>query len=127
MLKIYISLTLACATLSISVVNAASVQKTDPVNEVAKIYYSGDMNTSSISRLVSVFDEINKSLDTKKIYLYINSYGGDMDAGLMASAVIKSSRIPVTTVAMSTVGSSATIMLCAAEDRRSLPDGYIYL
>ncbi|HFW5404298.1 TPA: hypothetical protein ACIBX2_004816, partial [Salmonella enterica subsp. enterica serovar Birkenhead] len=66
MLKIYISLTLACATLSISVVNAASVQKTDPVNEVAKIYYSGDMNTSSISRLVSVFDEINKSLDTKK-------------------------------------------------------------
>ncbi|MDD9665848.1 ATP-dependent Clp protease proteolytic subunit [Klebsiella pasteurii] len=55
----------------------------------------------------------------------IATVGGD--AGLMASAVIKSSRIPVTTVAMSTVGSSATIMFCAAKDRRSLPDGYIYL
>ncbi|WP_431224000.1 ATP-dependent Clp protease proteolytic subunit [Serratia sp. L9] len=127
MLKNFISPILACAVLSISVVNAASIQKSYPANEIAKIYYSGDMNTSSISRLVSVFDEINKSSDTKKIYLYINSYGGDMDAGLMASAVIKSSRIPVTTIAMSTVGSSATIMLCAAEDRRSLPDGYIYL
>lgn len=127
MLKIYISLILVYAVVSISVVNAASIQKADPANEIAKIYYSGDMNTSSISRLVSIFDEINKSSDTKKIYLYINSYGGDMDAGLMASAVIKSSRTPVTTVSMSTVGSSATIMFCAAKDRRSLPDGYIYL
>ncbi|ENZ9096380.1 MULTISPECIES: ATP-dependent Clp protease proteolytic subunit [Enterobacter] len=127
MLKIYTSLILVYASLSISVVNAASIQKAYSANEIAKIYYSGDMNTSSISRLVSVFDEINKSSDIKIIYIYINSYGGDMDAGLMASAVIKSSRIPVTTVAMSTVGSSATIMLCAADDRRSLPDGYIYL
>lgn len=127
MLKIYTSLILAYAAVSTSVVNAASIQKTDPANEIAKIYYSGGINTSSISRLVSIFDEINKSSGTKRIYLYINSYGGDMDAGLMASAVIKSSKIPVTTVAMSTVGSSATIMLCAAEDRRSLPDGYIYL
>ncbi len=127
MLKVYTSLILAYAAVSISVVNAASNQKTAPANEIAKIYYSGDMNTSSINRLVSIFDEINKSSGTKRIYLYINSYGGDMDAGLMASAVIKSSRIPVTTVAMSTVGSSATIMLCAAEDRRSLPSGYIYL
>ncbi|MFA1240835.1 ATP-dependent Clp protease proteolytic subunit [Serratia odorifera] len=127
MLKIYTSLILAYAAVSISVVNAASIQKTDPTNEIAKIYCSGGINTSSISRLVSIFDEINKNSGTKRIYLYINSYGGDMDAGLMASAVIKSSKIPVTTVAMSTVGSSATIMLCAAEDRRSLPDGYIYL
>ncbi|MDD9665847.1 hypothetical protein [Klebsiella pasteurii] len=76
MLKIYISLILVYAVVSISVVNAASIQKADPANEIAKIYYSGDMNTSSISRLVSIFDEINKSSDTKKIYLYINSYGG---------------------------------------------------
>ncbi|EAW8185415.1 peptidase S14 [Salmonella enterica] len=127
MLKIYTSLILAYVVVPISVVNAASIQKAAPANEIAKIYYSGDMNTSSISRLVSIFDEINKNANIKRIYLYINSYGGDMDAGLMASAVIKSSKIPVTTVAMSTVGSSATIMLCAAKDRRSLPNGYIYL
>lgn len=61
---------MAYATLSISVVNAASIQKAGPDNEIAKIYYSGDMNTSSISRLVSIFDEINKSSDTKK-FIYI--------------------------------------------------------
>ncbi|HFJ4499391.1 TPA: peptidase S14, partial [Salmonella enterica] len=65
MLRICISLILAYAVVSISVVNAASVQKADPANEIAKIYYSGDMNISSISRLVSVFDEINKSSDIK--------------------------------------------------------------
>lgn len=76
MLKIYTSLILVYASLSISVVNAASIQKAYSANEIAKIYYSGDMNTSSISRLVSVFDEINKSSDIKIIYIYINSYGG---------------------------------------------------
>ena len=127
MLKILTSVILACAAMPVSVVNAVSIQKEEPRSEIAKIYYSSEMSISSINRLVSIFDEVNKSYNVKRIYLYINSYGGDMDAGLMASAAIKSSRIPVTTVAMSTVGSSATIMLCAAKDRRSLPDGYIYI
>ncbi|MFZ4833822.1 ATP-dependent Clp protease proteolytic subunit [Rouxiella sp. Mn2063] len=96
-------------------------------DRVAKIYYTGDMQTSTVIKLVSVIDEINKNNNVDNIYLYINSYGGDMDAGLMASAAIKSSKIPVTAIAMSTVGSSATIMFCAAKDRRSLPDGSIYL
>lgn len=127
MLKIYKLLIMAYLSISVQVVHAASDGISNPINEIAKIYYSGDMKTSSISQLIRIFDEINEDSDIKRIYLYINSYGGDMDAGLMASAVIKSSRTPVTTVAMSTVGSSATIMLCAATDRRSLPDGYIYL
>lgn len=127
MLRIDISLMLASIFISIPVVNADSLQTSDTANETAKIYYSGDMETSSISQLASIFDIINKTPEIKRIYLYINSYGGDMDAGLMASAIIKSSGVPVTTVAMSTVGSSATMMLCAATDRRSLPDGYIYL
>lgn len=126
MLKFYISLMMAFLLTSIKIVQAESDVLHQPTNEIAKIYYSADMKTSSISELIRIIDEINEEPEIKKIYLYINSYGGDMDAGLMASAAIKSSRIPVTTVAMSTVGSSATIMLCAATDRRSLSDGYIY-
>ncbi|AIR62056.1 peptidase S14 [Klebsiella sp. Ap-873] len=114
-------------TVLISYVSFAVAQPVEDKNKIAKIYYSGEMQTSAVSRLVSVFDEINKNNDVERIYLYINSYGGDMDAGLMAAAAVRSSEIPVTTVAMSTVGSSATIMFCAADDRRSLPDGSLFL
>lgn len=101
--------------------------KAERHNDVAKVYYSGNMTVKMTSNLIEAIDDINTKDNVRKIYIYINSYGGDMDAGLMASSSIQSSRIPVTTVAMSTVGSSATLMLCAAKERKSLPDGSIYL
>ncbi|CNL82204.1 ATP-dependent Clp protease proteolytic subunit [Yersinia ruckeri] len=101
--------------------------KAERHNDVAKVYYSGNMTVKMVSNLIEAIDDINTKDNVRKIYIYINSYGGDMDAGLMASSSIQSSRIPVTTVAMSTVGSSATLMLCAAKERKSLPDGSIYL
>lgn len=101
--------------------------KAEQQNDIAKVYYSGNMTVKMVSNLIEAIDDINKKDNIQKIYIYINSYGGDMDAGLMASSSIKSSRIPITTVAMSTVGSSATLMLCAAKERKSLPDGSIYL
>ncbi|AJJ61770.1 ClpP family protease [Yersinia aldovae] len=101
--------------------------KAERHNDVAKVYYRGNMTVKIVSNLIEAIDDINTKDNVRKIYIYINSYGGDMDAGLMASSSIQSSRIPVTTVAMSTVGSSATLMLCAAKERKSLPDGSIYL
>lgn len=114
-------------TVLISCSSFAAAQPVEDKNKIAKIYYTGEMQPSAVSRLVSAFDEVNKNNDVERIYLYINSYGGDMDAGLMAAAAVRSSAIPVTTVAMSTVGSSATIMFCAADDRRSLPEGSLFL
>ncbi|EJF30516.1 peptidase S14 [Enterobacter sp. Ap-916] len=114
-------------TVLISYSSFAAAQPVEDKNKIAKIYYTGEMQPSAVSRLVSAFDEVNKNNDVERIYLYINSYGGDMDAGLMAAAAVRSSAIPVTTVAMSTVGSSATIMFCAADDRRSLPEGSLFL
>ncbi|WP_421303725.1 ATP-dependent Clp protease proteolytic subunit [Aeromonas veronii] len=96
-------------------------------SQTAKIFYSADMEVPAVSELIKAIDEINTKDEITNIYLYINSYGGDMDSGLMASAAIRSSKKPVTTVAMSTIGSSATIMLCASKDRRALPEGSIYL
>ncbi|HHQ4759000.1 TPA: ATP-dependent Clp protease proteolytic subunit [Aeromonas hydrophila] len=98
----------------------------DP-GQTAKIFYSADMEVPTVSTLINAIDDINNNKDITKIYLYINSYGGDMDSGLMAAAAIRSSKKPVTTIAMSTIGSSATLMLCAAKDRRALPEGSIYL
>ncbi|MFM5393177.1 ATP-dependent Clp protease proteolytic subunit [Aeromonas veronii] len=96
-------------------------------SQTAKIFYSADMEVPTVSELIKTIDDINSKDEISNIYLYINSYGGDMDSGLMASAAIRSSKKPVTTIAMSTIGSSATIMLCAAKDRRALPEGSIYL
>lgn len=125
MLKFYISMLLACFSVFTMTVSAATVKDSEPASSLAKIYYNGDVDRPSVSRLISILDEVNKNDNIKRIYLYIDSYGGDMDAGLMASIAIKSSKIPVTTVAMSNVASSATLMFCAADDRRSLPVAYL--
>lgn len=93
----------------------------------AKIFYSGDMKVKSISALINAIDDANADTDVDQINLYINSYGGDMDAGLMAAAAIRSSRKTVRTIAMTTVGSSATLMLCAGKERRALAESSIYL
>ncbi|PTU65943.1 peptidase S14 [Chromobacterium sp. Panama] len=93
----------------------------------AKIFYSGDMKISSVSELTKAIDDANANDHVDRINIYINSYGGDMDSGLMAAAAIRSSKKTVTTVAMTTVGSSATLMLCAAKDRRALREASIYL
>lgn len=93
----------------------------------AKIFYSGDVGRASVIDLIEAIDAANNNKHVDGIYLYLNSYGGDMDSGEMAASVIRSSKKPVITVAMSTVGSSATLMLCAGSERRALPDGSIYL
>ncbi|HDC1420839.1 TPA: ATP-dependent Clp protease proteolytic subunit [Salmonella enterica] len=84
------------------------------------------MTVPAVSDLIKALDDAGRRKGIQRIFLYINSYGGDMDSGLMAAAAIRSSAVPVTTIAMSTVGSSATLMLCAAKERKALPEGSIY-
>ena len=110
----------------VSMFASCAIAAPDP-STTAKIFYSADMEVPTVSALINAIDDINNKDEITKIYLYINSYGGDMDSGLMAAAAIRSSKKPVTTIAMSTIGSSATLMLCAAKDRRALPEGSIYL
>ncbi|MFC6486890.1 ATP-dependent Clp protease proteolytic subunit [Nitratireductor sp. GCM10026969] len=96
--------------------------------EVAKIYFLAEMTMSNVSDLMRVLDGLNTgSKNLKTIYLYINSEGGSIDSGKMAYWAIKSSRTPVTAVNLSMVASSATLMFCGAEERRSLERGILYL
>ncbi|ANI31125.1 hypothetical protein PL78_15020 [Yersinia entomophaga] len=89
--------------------------------EYAKVLYSGDVTENKTVEFISVLDEINANYPKlKKIYVYINSYGGDMDSGYMAYEAIKSSPVPVTTVNLSMVGSSATLFYCAGAERLSM-------
>ncbi|SMB87153.1 ATP-dependent Clp protease, protease subunit [Pasteurella testudinis DSM 23072] len=100
----------------------------NPHAESAKIFYTAAVEPNLISDLVYAIDDLNINYpQLKKIYLYINSDGGDMDSGQIAYWAVKSSKIPITTVNLSMVGSSATIIFCGAKERLALPGGKFLL
>ncbi|CAH1656986.1 ATP-dependent Clp protease proteolytic subunit [Hyphomicrobiales bacterium] len=105
----------------------ASDQKALAEAETAKIYFSGAVSQQKINELVAAIDDLNvnhKAL--KKIYLYINSGGGEVSSGYAGYWAIKSSNIPITTVNIATVISSATMLFCGSSERESL-DGAIFV
>ncbi|MBX8825352.1 ATP-dependent Clp protease proteolytic subunit [Ochrobactrum sp. SFR4] len=90
----------------------------------AKIYFTAGVSTKSVSELIQAIDNLNANYKSlKKIYLYISSYGGDMDSGYAGYWAVKSSHVPITTVNLSTVMSSATMIFCGAKDRQSRKGG----
>lgn len=107
-----------------SFADVSVIKKTNIKNanvEHVKIVYVGDVTEGKTVDVMSALDEINATYpNLKDIYFYINSYGGDMDNGYMTYEAIKSSPIPVTTVNMSMVGSSATMFYCAAKERLAM-------
>ncbi|MBB3218992.1 ATP-dependent Clp protease protease subunit [Ochrobactrum sp. RC6B] len=119
---------------SISAANANSRKigpednnKKDEVS-IAKIYFSGSVNGEKVGELIQAIDDANINYrKLKRIYLYINSDGGDMDSGYAGYWAVKSSRTPVTTVNMGMVMSSASMIFCGADDRQSLKGGRFIL
>ncbi|TPW41103.1 hypothetical protein FKD06_24435 [Serratia sp. SRS-8-S-2018] len=96
--------------------------------ERVKIVYDSGVNSSSVRDLALSLDEINTNYhNLKEITMYINSSGGDMFSGQMAATVIKSSRVPVTTINAGLVASAATLMFCAADKRETFPNSLFIL
>lgn len=94
----------------------------------AKILFSEEVTRDSVPKLISTIEEINRDHEgLEKIYLYIISWGGDADGGEAAYQIIKSSRIPITTVNLANVGSAATFMFCGGKERLSFEDGTFLL
>lgn len=109
------------AQAEIKMVSPENEQNTEKA-EVAKIFYIGDMNEKLASEFITAIDDVNVNYkDLKRIYVYISSYGGDIDSGRMVFWAVKSSKIPITTVNMSMVSSSASMMFCGAQERMALP------
>ncbi|MFC0229425.1 ATP-dependent Clp protease proteolytic subunit [Serratia aquatilis] len=94
----------------------------------AKVNFTADVTPKSASELSSVIDEINVNYPKlKRILLYINSGGGDMDSGRLAYWSVKNSHIPITTVDVSMTASAATLFYCAADQRYALPGSHFIL
>lgn len=116
-----------CVAAILSIVNFTSlaamnkvVDEQRPIKTInfAKIYFTGAVTINKIMSLSSIIDEISQKYKaTTEVQLYINSNGGDIDAGKIAYQIIKDSPIPVTTINMSSVESSATLIYCGANKR----------
>ncbi|GAB2939969.1 hypothetical protein GCM10011328_29220 [Hafnia psychrotolerans] len=100
------------------------INATSPENiKLVKIFYTGAITENKIISLANVIDEIEqKYKSTQLIYLYINSSGGDMDSGKIGLKLVKDSPIPITTVNLSSVESSATMIFCGAKNRLIMDD-----
>ena len=88
----------------------------------ARIIFNGEIIPNKALELIEALDRLHyTSPELKKITLYINSYGGDMDSGYLLYQAIKKSAVPITTVNIAMTASSATLMYCAAKERLVMP------
>lgn len=138
-MKIFSIVIALCAMFSSVVISKAEIFSITPDEtmdegkpkkdaQIARIYYLAEVSPNRVAELVGALDNLNTNYKSlRKIYLYINSNGGDMDSGSIAYWAVKSSRTPVTAVNLSMVASSATIMFCGAGERLSMPGGTFLL
>ena len=104
------------------------------------IFFWTDVTQASIIRLLEMLHEATEEalLKQKKkvrrglqfnptVHLYIQSYGGDVFAGLSAMAHIRNNPVDVVTVADGMVASAATLLLLGGSVRYILPYSHILI
>lgn len=100
------------------------------------VYFYADVTKRTVLRLVQKLHEANdyatKCLGTTpqqeaRVYLYINSPGGEVFAGLSAMDHIRWNPVPVVTVVDGFVASSATFLLLGAAERKAMRNARILI
>jgi ATP-dependent Clp protease, protease subunit len=99
------------------------------------IFYSGDItmkNVQSLIRIVQTQNEKYKNIDKielleNPIKLHITSYGGDLEAGLLAYDLLKMSRFPIYTYANGYAMSAATLPFLVGTQRYMTPNSKILI
>jgi len=93
------------------------------------IWFNNSVTNSSISKLIKLierknfeFSQLEKKIFNGKIeplplYLHINSYGGDLQEGLLAADCIINSRIPIYTIIEGKAASAATFLSICGKKR----------
>lgn len=88
----------------------------------AGVYFSGQVNNQTVAWLLSSVSEIRENYhNVENVDLYINSPGGDMDAGYLAYETLLSSPLKISMINASMTASSATLIYCASQARYSMP------
>lgn len=100
------------------------------------IYFYDDVTTDSCLELNQQIQKLNVSLQKHsldyncpppKIYLHINSYGGDLLAVFSTVDYIVNSRIPIVSIIEGCAASAATLMSVVADERYMTPSSYMLI
>lgn len=100
----------------------------DPLQEkflkTRQIILSGEINKDLADKIVRQLLILEADDDKKTIYMYIDSPGGDVDAGFAIFDMIRFIKAPVVLVGMGLIASAATLVLLAVpkEKRVGLPN-----
>jgi ATP-dependent Clp protease protease subunit len=91
-----------------------------------QVLLSGEVNKDLAEKIVRQLLMMDDDSGTKNIYVYIDSPGGDVDAGYAIFDMIRFVKAPVITIGMGLVASAgALILLAAPRDRRiALPNSH---
>lgn len=88
----------------------------------ASIYFNGDVTNQTVTWLLSSLAEISGSYpNIKSVDLYLNSGGGDMDAGYVAYEALRKSPLKLNIVNSAMTASAATLIYCASAERYAKP------
>lgn len=82
-----------------------------------KVFLIGEVNKESVNQLVSQLMYLCDSSD-EEINLYINSGGGEVNAGLILYDVIQSIKVPINIYCMGMAASMAAVILAGGEKGR---------
>ncbi|MCQ2578076.1 MAG: ATP-dependent Clp protease proteolytic subunit [Treponema sp.] len=89
----------------------------DPLTEkflkTRQIILSGEINKDLADKIVRQLLVLEADDDKKTIYMYIDSPGGDVDAGFAIFDMIRFIKAPVVLVGMGLIASAATLVLLA--------------
>ena len=98
------------------------------------IYFYAEVTPKNILKLITALDkatqyalQVNYDMNQSKVFLYINSFGGDAYSGLSAMDHIRLNQIPVITIADGYVASAATLILLGGSERKILSNAKVLI
>lgn len=92
---------------------------TEKFLKTRQILLSGEINKDLADKIVRQLLVLEADDDKKTIYMYIDSPGGDVDAGFAIFDMIRFIKAPVVLVGMGLIASAATLVLLAVpKDKR---------
>ena len=93
---------------------------TEKFLKTRQIILSGEINKDLAEKIVSQLLVLEADDCEKTIYMYIDSPGGDVDAGFAIFDMIRFIKAPVVLIGMGLIASAATLILLAVPKERRL-------
>lgn len=86
------------------------------------VFFFAEVSKKNVLTLREKLEEAKKNIvenefEKRRIYLYINSYGGDAYAGISGAHMIKTFPVKIVTIADGFVASSATLLFLSGKKR----------